>query len=159
MNWHIGWSWRFWLVKPQMKILTLRQPSSPASTQGEIQVNGVHHSWSLEPADSFVNPEGHKGPIPCGVYQIEVVTPSVQFQNRFKPPLLEVAEFQNVPNRQAVYNHPGNTASDTESCTLNGFEKGQDFVGNSRPACADLLAKIKIAKTNGEQVSWEIRYA
>jgi hypothetical protein len=142
-----------------MEILTLRQPSSLKSTQGDIQVNQSHHSFSLEPADSFVNPEGHKGPIAPGSYDIEIVTPSVEFQNRFKPPLTEVLEFQNVPNRQAVYNHPGNTAADTDSCTLNGFETAPDFVGNSRPACADLLSKVKAAKANREKVTWTIRYA
>ena len=142
-----------------LNILTLRNLSSPLSTQGEIQINDLHHSWSLEPADSYINPEGHKGPIPPGVYDIKMVAPSPEFQARFNPPVTRVPEFQNVPNRQNVYAHPGNKPSDTESCTLPGFEKSQDFVGNSRPAFGDLVQKIDDAILHGESVRWTIRYA
>lgn len=142
-----------------MKILTLRNPSSPKSTQGEILINDLHHSWSLEPADSYINPEGHQGPIPCGVYKIEMVIPSEKFQNEFKPPITKVPQFLNVPDRQAVYCHPGNEPKDTQSCILPGFEHSLDFVGNSRPAFADICAKIEQAELHGIDVEWTIRYA
>jgi len=140
-----------------MKILTIRNPSSPLSTQGETFIDGLHHSWSLEPPDSFTTPSGQKGPIPCGVYSIKIVIPSPDFQKRFKPPITAVPEFQNVPNREGVYCHPLNTAKETESCVGVGFEKSQDFIGNSRAAFGDLLQKIQQAELHGESVEWTIR--
>ena len=142
-----------------MKILTQRDPSSQLSTQGEIFIDDLHVCWSLEPADDFVNPEGHKGPIPPGLYQIKIVTPSENFQKKFDPPITRVPEFQNVPNRQAVYCHPGNKPSDTDSCTLPGYEKAPDFVGNSRPAFAAICQRIEQAELHGEEVTWEVKYA
>jgi hypothetical protein len=54
-----------------------------------------------------------------------------------------------VPERDGIRIHPGNTARDTEGCILVGRTYGIDVVMDSRKAFGPLYEKIKAALATG----------
>jgi len=89
---------------------------------------------TLEPS---VNPTCHKNPkaIPTGRYAV-VITLSPRFQ-QWLPLLL------NVPRREGIRIHAGNTALDTRGCILVGENRTVGHVHNSRKALAALIQRMK----------------
>lgn len=89
-----------------------------------------------------------KTAIPYGTYNV-VITWSNRFGRLL--PLLE-----NVPGYTGVRIHAGNTSADTEGCLLPGRVRHAKGVGQSRPACDQLLPKIDRALKAGAKVTIEI---
>lgn len=119
-----------WLLT--MEIVIQREIFTEDSTQGEMLIDGIHFCWTLEPRKD----QSHGKPfcIPAGVYRT-VFGPSTRFE-MITPHLLGVPDFTEIEL------HPGNYPEDTEGCTLVGYSKSSDFVGDSRQCFSDLMRKL-----------------
>ncbi len=100
-----------------------RMETSPQGTLGVLRIDGLIHSFTLEPPD-----KGNAQNISC-------IPPGRYMCRRVESPTKgEVFEVTEVPNRS----HIGNTAHHTEGCILPGARvgslKGQRAVLNSGAA-------------------------
>ena len=127
-----------------MKLDLIRQEFTDISTIGELLIDGEHFCFTLEDPVRDEKIYGMTA-IPYATYEV-VITYSPRFHKYM--PLLK-----NVDNFEGVRIHSGNTANDTEGCILVGFTKGKDFIGGSRKAFNDLMARIK-----GQELALEIRH-
>lgn len=118
-----------------MEIIVQRDTYTDRSTQGELLIDGEHFCWTLEPKKE--QSRGKPYCIPAGKYQ-GLLQLSPHF-GMVTPHLLDVPGFVDIEI------HPGNFWTDTMGCTMVGYEKGTDFIGQSRPAFEDLMGKILTA--------------
>ena len=129
-----------------MKLHLLRTILGNHATVGVLRVDGRHQCYILEDTH---RPTEAKVPkftcIPCGTYQVKL-THSPRFGVEM-PLLVDVPEFSGVRI------HPGNDSSDTEGCLLPGRFASDIHVGESRLAYEALLAKLRAAKAQGEDIS------
>lgn len=128
-----------------MKLTLNRKWPTPASTGGELLLDGAWECFTLE------LPVGDGKPgsaIPPGTYAVKIA-PSPKF-GRDMPRLYD------VPGRSGILIHWGNYAgdipataaieeADTEGCILVGQVRSQDFVGQSSAAFEALFSKIASA--------------
>jgi hypothetical protein len=119
-----------------MELRLVRNQYSPASTLGELHVDGRFECFTLEDRVRSAKVPGATA-IPPGRYEV-----SVTWSNRFKRPL---PLLMNVPNYDGVRIHTGNKAEDTEGCILVGRKRLADFVGESKVAFEPLFQKIEDA--------------
>jgi len=111
-----------------------RTQFTPNSTMGEVYLDGTFECYSLEPADSsgeLVQP---------GTYQA-----LLEFSPRFgiqTPHLRDVPGYDDNGPHGPIEIHWGNYPGDTEGCCLVGQTQGTDYVGNSRDALTELIAKL-----------------
>ncbi len=118
-----------------MELRLTRQILSARSTVGILTFDGQFECYTLE---DVVRAPGVKifgeTAIPAGRYEVVI-----NFSQRFKRmmPLL-----LNVPNFDGIRIHSGNTAENTEGCILVGLTKGDDQIGESRRAFANLFPKL-----------------
>lgn len=117
-----------------MKIVVNRIELSDKSTIGTLTIDGKFFCYTLEDKVRSVK-IAKVTAIPTGTYKV-----SQTVSNRFKilMPLLH-----DVPNFSGVRIHAGNKSEDTEGCILCGYTKAADFIGDSRKAFKDFMAKIK----------------
>lgn len=122
-----------------MELRLERKWFTPASTIGELRLDGAFQCFTLEDVfregDIFAVKVPGATAIPEGRYDVVV-----SFSQRFKT---ELPEVRNVPNFTGVRIHPGNTAADTEGCVLVGKTRQPDRVLQSRIAFDPLLAAIR----------------
>lgn len=136
-----------------MKLKLIRKTKTSKSTVGELYVDGVFECYVLEDVDRQLElyPD-KKVPgatcIPRGTYRV-----ALSMSSRFGIVLPEVLS---VPGFVGVRIHAGNTAKDTDGCPLVGKTKGQDFVGQSKVALAELLPKLQKAYATKETITIEI---
>jgi hypothetical protein len=90
-------------------------------------MDGVGYCYTLEDAPG-------KGSVPAGTYEVRV-TWSPRFKRQL--PLLI-----NVPGRDGIRIHAGNTHKDTLGCVLVGQEVNEDRLLFSQAALGPLIAKI-----------------
>ena len=132
-----------------MEIKITRTDFSPVSTIGELTIDGEFQCFTLE---DTVREDGIKiygeTAIPAGTYRVDL-THSPRFR-KVLPLLVDVENFTGVRI------HPGNTSADTEGCVLVGLSKSEDFIGNSREAFADLMARLERAWRAQEPIELEI---
>lgn len=132
-----------------MEIRVIREPSAGDCTIGVLYIDGQPECYTLE---DVVRPDGEKvygqTAIPAGTYDV-----ALTYSNRFKDTMPQIMD---VPNFEGVRIHSGNTAKDTEGCLLVGQSRGNGAVYQSRPAYANLIAKIKAAVDAGESVTISI---
>ena len=57
-----------------------------------------------------------------------------------------------VPNFDAIEIHWGNTADDTDACTLVGQQRSANFIGSSRAAFDALYPKLEAADVAGGEI-------
>ncbi|ABF39226.1 conserved hypothetical protein [Candidatus Koribacter versatilis Ellin345] len=120
-----------------MQLTVSRQTYTPRSTCGTLSIDGEFQCFTLEPhADQS---QGKPFSIPEGTYQV-----TLEFSPKFK---CDTPHVQHVPGFEAIEIHYGNFPKDTEGCCLVGTTHAPDFVGNSRAAFAELMAKLKAAGT------------
>jgi hypothetical protein len=132
-----------------MKLKLNRKWFTEKSTCGILYVNDKFFCYTLE---DVVRPAGEKvngkTAIPWGTYQV-VVT----FSNHFQKPLPLLI---NVPNFVGVRIHAGNNSEATEGCVLVGMTHSSNWLGSSRAAMDNLMAKLDEAYDKGEDISIEI---
>jgi len=123
------------------------------STCGQLFVDNSLECWTLEEPFKDGNPGSC---IKAGTYKI-VLAPSPKFQNSSdaweRQQGKSICHLVDVPNRQYILIHWGNTAKDTEGCILVGHSHSKDFIGQSRDAYTELKGKIDAAVAAGEELS------
>lgn len=115
-----------------MNLVIQRQWLTDKSTGGELLVDGEFQCFTLEPQKD--TSRGKPFAIPQGRYQIKLLL-SARFE-------MVTPHVMNVPGFEAIEIHPGNYPRDTEGCTLVGKTRDTDFVGDSKIAFTELMAKI-----------------
>ena len=121
-----------------------RNESGDKATLGSFFVNGKFECHTLELP--WKDNERMVSCIPLGSYQLEI-----SWSQRFGRPMIRVL---NVPGRDGILIHPGNTDANTEGCILVGYKvEGPDLISGSTAAYSDLKAKIAQALDEGEVVT------
>lgn len=143
-----------------MRILLQRHALKAGYTIGRMEINGRYFCDTLEDTDrglreSMTEDEiaalKVKGAtaIPTGTYRIDMQTRSPRF-GRVLPRLI------NVKGYAGVLIHSGNTAADTEGCILVGENRERGKVLNSRATLEHLLAFLRAAQAEGEEIELTI---
>jgi hypothetical protein len=146
-----------------MRILLQRHALKAGYTIGRIEINGRYFCDTLEDTDrglreSMTEDEiaalKVKGAtaIPTGTYRIDMQTRSPRF-GRVLPRLVSVKGYA------GVLIHSGNTADDTEGCILVGENRERGKVLNSRDTLEHLLAFLRAAQAEGEEIELTITHA
>lgn len=129
-----------------MELVLKRDTFTDDSTIGMLSIDGVFECYTLEDKDRHLENYNtldellshkvqNKTAIPRGRYKLEWRF-SPHF-NAYTPHLLDVLGFS------FVLMHWGNKPEDTDACLLVGQTKDKDFIGHSKDAFNDLMAKIK----------------
>jgi hypothetical protein len=131
-----------------INLLLIRDTFSKESTIGELFLNGERMCDTLE--NPWVDNQRNISCIPEGVYPVRLRLPRESATRDYIHLLV-----QDVPNRDWILFHRGNTAKDTSGCILVGLGSQQDFVSNSTLAM-DLLIK-EILHLGGENINLIIK--
>jgi hypothetical protein len=125
-----------------INLLIIRDTFTKESTIGELFLNGERICDTLE--NPYINNERNISCIPEGEYKVRLRLARESATRDYLHLLV-----QDVPNRDWILFHRGNSAKDTSGCILVGLGSQQDFVQNSRLAM-DLLIKeiINLGGTN-----------
>ena len=131
-----------------INLLLIRDTFSKKSTIGELFLNGERICDTLE--NSWQDNQRNISCIPEGVYPVRLRLPRESATRDYLHLLV-----QEVPNRDWILFHRGNTAKDTSGCILVGLGTEQDVVHNSTLAM-DLLIK-EILHLGGENINLIIK--
>ena len=125
-----------------INLLIIRDTFTEESTIGELFLNGERMCDTLE--NPYINNERNISCIPEGEYKVRLRLARESATRDYLHLLV-----QDVPNRDWILFHRGNSAKDTSGCVLVGFASKQDYVKNSTFAM-DLLMKeiINLGGTN-----------
>ena len=131
-----------------INLLLIRNTFSKKSTIGELFLNGERICDTLE--NSWQDNQRNVSCIPEGVYPVRLRLPRESGTRDYLHLLV-----QEVPNRDWILFHRGNTAKDTSGCILVGLGTEQDVVHNSVLAM-DLLIK-EVIHLGGENINLIIK--
>lgn len=131
-----------------VNLLLIRDTFTKESTIGKLFINGESFCDTLE--NPYINNERNISCIPEGSYKVRLRLPRESATRDYLHLLV-----QDVPNRDWILFHIGNTAKDTSGCILVGSGRQQDVVENSRLAM-DLLIK-EILNLGGENINLIIK--
>jgi len=131
-----------------INLLLIRDTFSKESTIGELFINGERICDTLE--NPWQDNQRNISCIPEGEYLVRLRLPRESASRDYLHLLV-----QEVPNRDWILFHRGNTAKDTSGCILVGLGSQQDFVSNSVLAM-DLLIK-EILHLGGENINLIIK--
>ena len=134
--------------KGKINLLLIRDTFSNNSTIGELFINSERICDTLE--NPFINNERNISCIPEGEYKVRLRLPRESATREYLHLLV-----QDVPNRDWILFHRGNTSKDTSGCILVGLSTKQDVVYNSTLAM-DLLIK-EILNLGGENINLIIK--
>ena len=134
--------------KVKINLLLIRDTFSDNSTIGELFINGERICDTLE--NPFINNERNISCIPEGEYKVRLRLPRESATREYLHLLV-----QDVPNRDWILFHRGNTSKDTSGCILVGLSTKQDVVYNSTLAM-DLLIK-EIINLGAENINLIIK--
>ena len=125
-----------------INLLIIRDTFTEESTIGELFLNGERMCDTLE--NPYINNERNISCIPEGEYKVRLRLARESATRDYLHLLV-----QDVPNRDWILFHRGNSAKDTSGCILVGVGTQQDFVQNSVFAM-DLLMKetLNLGGTN-----------
>jgi len=131
-----------------INLLLIRDTFSKESTIGELFLNGERICDTLE--NPWVDNQRNISCIPEGVYKVRLRLPRESGTREYIHLLVK-----DVPNRDWILLHRGNTAKDTSGCILVGIGTEQDIVHNSTLAM-DLLIK-EVIHLGGENINLIIK--
>ena len=131
-----------------INLLLIRDTFSKESTIGELFLNGERMCDTLE--NSWQDNQRNISCIPEGIYPVRLRLPRESATRDYIHLLV-----QEVPDRDWILFHRGNTAKDTRGCILVGLGSQQDFVSNSVLAM-DLLIK-EVIHLGGENINLIIK--
>ena len=125
-----------------INLLIIRDTFTENSTIGELFLNGERMCDTLE--NPYINNERNISCIPEGEYKVRLRLARESATRDYLHLLV-----QDVPNRDWILFHRGNSAKDTSGCILVGLGTQQDFVQNSVLGM-DLLMKeiLNLGGTN-----------
>ena len=121
------------IVDKGVNLLIIRDRFTDVSTIGRLFVNGEYFCYTLELP--YRNNQRSISCIPAGQYKVRFRYPRESGTRDYLHLLIK-----DVPNRDYILFHRGNSAKDSRGCVLVGFANQQDFVHNSTLAM-DLLTK------------------
>ena len=131
-----------------INLLLIRDTFTEKSTLGELFLNGERMCETLE--NPWMDNKRNISCIPEGEYPVRLRLPRESGTRDYLHLLV-----QEVPNRDWILFHRGNTAKDTSGCILVGIGTEQDVVHNSVLAM-DLLIK-EILNLGGENINLIIK--
>jgi len=131
-----------------INLLLIRDMFTENSTIGELFVNGERFCDTLE--NPWLDNQRNISCIPEGKYKVRLRLPRESATRDYIHLLV-----QDVPNRDYILFHIGNTAKDTRGCILVGQGSEQDVVYNSALAM-DLVIK-EILNLGGENINLIIK--
>jgi hypothetical protein len=131
-----------------INLLIIRDTFTDESTIGELFLNGERLCDTLE--NPWLDNQKNISCIPVGEYPVRLRLARESATKNYLHLLI-----QDVPNRNYVLFHRGNTNADTQGCVLVGLGSQQDFVSNSVLAM-DLLMK-EIVNLGGENINLIIK--
>ena len=131
-----------------INLLLIRDTFTEESTIGELFLDGERICDTLE--RPYFNNQRNISCIPEGEYPVRLRLPRESATRDYLHLLV-----QDVPNRDWILFHRGNTAKDTSGCILVGLGSQQDTVNNSTLAM-DLLIK-EIVLLGGENINLIIK--
>ena len=134
--------------KKLINLLLIRDTISKKSTIGELFLNGERICDTLE--NPWLDNQRNISRIPEGEYKVRLRLPRESATRHYIHLLVK-----DVPNRDYILFHIGNTAKDTRGCILVGLGSQQDFVSNSVLAM-DLLIK-EVIHLGGENINLIIK--
>ena len=134
--------------KKLINLLLIRDTFSENSVIGELFLNGERMCDTLE--NPWKDNQRNISCIPEGEYKVRLRLARESASRDYLHLLV-----QDVPNRDWILFHRGNTAKDTSGCILVGLGSQQDFVSNSVLAM-DLLIK-EILNLGGENINLIIK--
>ena len=125
-----------------INLLLIRDTFTENSTLGELFLNGERICDTLE--NSWIDNIRNISCIPRGQYKVRLRYPRESGTRDYLHLLVK-----DVPERDYILIHIGNTPKDTRGCILVGLGSQQDVVNNSRLAM-DLLMKeiLNLGGTN-----------
>jgi len=132
----------------KINLLILRDTFTEESTIGELFLNGERFGDTLELP--FRDNQRSVSCIPTGEYKVRLRLPRESATRDYIHLLV-----QDVPSRDYILFHRGNSAKDTRGCILVGQGSQQDVVHNSTLAM-DLLIK-EIINLGGEDIKLIIK--
>ena len=132
----------------KINLLILRDTFSDESIIGELFLNGERFCDTLELP--FRDNQRSVSCIPTGEYKVRLRLPRESATRNYIHLLV-----QDVPSRDYILFHRGNSAKDTRGCILVGQGSQQDVVHNSTLAM-DLLVK-EIINLGGEKINLIIK--
>jgi hypothetical protein len=131
-----------------INLLIIRDMFTEESTIGELFLNGERMCDTLELP--YKDNQRNISCIPAGEYKVRLRLPRESATRDYLHLLVK-----DVPNRDYVLFHRGNSAKDTRGCVLVGIGSEQDVVHNSALAM-DLLIK-EIINLGGENINLIIK--
>ena len=131
-----------------INLLLIRDTFSKNSVIGELFLNGERICDTLE--NPWQDNQRNISCIPEGVYDVRLRLPRESGTRDYIHLLVK-----EVPDRDWILFHRGNTTKDTSGCILVGLGTQQDFVSNSTLAM-DLLIK-EIIHLGGENINLIIK--
>ena len=134
--------------KKKINLLLIRDTFSENSVIGELFLNGEWMCDTLE--NPWLDNQRNISCIPEGEYPVRLRLPRESATRDYMHLLVK-----DVPNRDYILFHIGNSAKDTSGCILVGIGSKQDFVSNSTLAM-DLLIK-EILNLGGENINLIIK--
>ena len=132
----------------QINLLLIRDTFSEQSTIGELFLNGERMCDTLE--NPWKDNQRNISCIPEGEYKVRLRLARESATRDYLHLLV-----QDVPDRDWILFHRGNSAKDTSGCILVGLGSQQDFVHNSVLAM-DLLMK-EIINLGGKNINLIIK--
>ena len=137
------------ISKSNINLLILRETFTDNSTIGELFLNGEKMCDTLELP--YRDNQRSISCIPTGEYKVRLRYPRESATRDYLHLLVE-----EVPNRDYILFHRGNTAKDSRGCILVGQGTQQDIVHNSTLAM-DLLIKEIINLGEGYDINLIIK--
>ena len=131
-----------------VNLLIIRDTFTDISTIGKLFINGESFCDTLE--NPYINNKRNISCIPEGQYNVRLRLARESATRDYLHLLV-----QDVPNRDYILFHIGNTAKDTSGCILVGNGRKQNAVNNSRLAM-DLVIK-EILNLGGENINLIIK--
>ena len=135
-------------ILSKINLLIIRDTFTEESTIGKLYINGEFFCDTLE--NPWKNNVRNISCIPDGVYDVRLRLPRESASRDYLHLLVK-----EVPNRDYILFHRGNTSADTSGCILVGQSREQDRVNNSRLAM-DLVIK-EIINLGGENINLIIK--
>ena len=135
-------------IKKKINLLLIRDTFTENSVIGELFLNGERICDTLE--NPWLDNQRTISCIPEGHYNVRLRLARESATRDYLHLLV-----QEVPNRDWILFHRGNTAKDTSGCILVGLGSKQDFVSNSVLAM-DLLIK-EVIHLGGENINLIIK--
>ena len=135
-------------ILSKINLLIIRDTFTEESTLGKLYINGEFFFDYLE--NTCKNNVRNISCIPDGVYDVRLRLPRESASRDYLHLLVK-----EVPNRDYILFHRGNTSADTSGCILVGQTREQDRVNNSRLAM-DLVIK-EILNLGGENINLIIK--